>query len=444
MGIPIALLVITCIGIPVAVYLGLGWSLVFQAIILEGHGTFDAMRRSSDLVSGHRWRLLACLVLIGLIVWLLISIPTGLFSFAASIVMAASGSTTVRVLTQIGNALFQAAGQTLFGAIGLVTATLLYYDLRVRKEAFDLQQRLPDDRGRAANRLPAVRPAATAVSPAAAVPTAGAGLSAVSPAAAAAVPAPGAASAASAASESMRADLRSMLLASSAPAEADAPSATPEQLEALRAILARAEFQPTERRAILDWLLDPIRSWLRWLVLELGAWLDWLFGPTTGGVSGNVIMYVVVAVGVLVLIVTAVMLVRLLRGSLAGDAAFAEANLGGPPRAADELAQARALAQAGDARRAVHHLYRAILLRLDERDHLPFDGSLTNRELLPRLTAAPALAGPFAELVARFDRLWYGQTDCTAEEYAAFARLGERVWEAAGSVAPNAVRPDPL
>ena len=74
-GIPIALLVITCVGIPVAVYLGLGWSLVFQAIILEGHGTFDAMRRSSDLVSGHRWRLLACLVLIGLIVWLLISIP---------------------------------------------------------------------------------------------------------------------------------------------------------------------------------------------------------------------------------------------------------------------------------------------------------------------------------------------------------------------------------
>lgn len=142
-GIPIALLIITCIGIPVAVYLGLGWSLVFQAIILEGHGAFDAMRRSSELVDRHRWRLLVCLVLIGLIVWLLISIPTGLFSFAAGIVIAASGSTTVLLVTQIGNALFQAAGQTLFGAIGLVTTTLIYYDLRVRKEAFDLQQRLP-------------------------------------------------------------------------------------------------------------------------------------------------------------------------------------------------------------------------------------------------------------------------------------------------------------
>ena len=143
-------------------------------------------------------------------------------------------------------------------------------------------------------------------------------------------------------------------------------------------------------------------------------------------------MYVVVALGALVLIVMAVMLRRLMRGSLAGDAAFADLSLGGPPRAADELAQARALAQAGDARRAVHHHYRAVLLRLDERDHLPFDGALTNRELLPRLTAAPALADPFAELVARFDRLWYGQTDCSAEEYAAFAQLGDRVWQAAG------------
>jgi hypothetical protein len=52
------------------------------------------------------------------------------------------------------------------------------------------------------------------------------------------------------------------------------------------------------------------------------------------------------------------------------------------------------------------------------------------------LTADPALAGPFAELVARFDRLWYGQTDCSADEYAAFAQLGDRVWHAAGTVAP--------
>jgi hypothetical protein len=221
-----------------------------------------------------------------------------------------------------------------------------------------------------------------------------------------------------------------------APPEADAPSATPEQLAALQAILARPEFQATERRAFLDRLLDPIRVWLRWLLLELNQWLEWLFAPV-GDVSGTTALYVVVALGLLLLIGAALMLVRLLRGSLAGDAALADVATAGPPRAAEELARARALAQAGDARGAVHYLSRAILLRLDERDHLPYDGSLTNRELLPRLTAEPALAGPFAELVARFDRLWYGQADCSAEEYAAFARLGDRVWEAAGTVAPT-------
>jgi Membrane domain of glycerophosphoryl diester phosphodiesterase len=143
-GVPLSLLVVTCIGIPVAIFVGLGWSLVFPAILLEGRGAIDAMRRSWELVDGHRWRLLVCLVLIGLIVWLLVSIPTGLFVFAAGILVALSdGGTAALMGMQVGNVLFQAAGQTLFGAIGLITTTLLYYDLRIRKEAFDLQQRIP-------------------------------------------------------------------------------------------------------------------------------------------------------------------------------------------------------------------------------------------------------------------------------------------------------------
>jgi hypothetical protein len=142
--VPIALLIVTCIGIPVAIYVGLGWSLVFQAIMLEGQGAIDAMRRSWGLVGGHRWRLLACVVLIGLIAALLVSIPTGLFGFLAGILVVVSGgSDTALIGMQVGNVVFQAAGQTLFGAIGYITTTLLYYDLRIRKEAFDLQQRLP-------------------------------------------------------------------------------------------------------------------------------------------------------------------------------------------------------------------------------------------------------------------------------------------------------------
>jgi hypothetical protein len=143
-GIPIGLLVVTCIGIPVAIFVGLGWSLVFQAILLEGRGAIEAMGRSWNLVDGHRWRLLASVFLIGLIVALLVSVPAGLFGFLAGIGMVAvGGNQTAMMAIQVGDAIFQAAGQTLFGAIGYITTTLLYYDLRVRKEAFDLQQRLP-------------------------------------------------------------------------------------------------------------------------------------------------------------------------------------------------------------------------------------------------------------------------------------------------------------
>lgn len=144
-GIPVALLVVTCIGIPVAVFVGLGWSLVFQAILLEGRGAIDSMRRSWQLVDGHRWRLLASMFLTGLIVALLVSVPAGLFGFLTGIAAIATGGNEVAMMAfQVGDAIFQAAGQSLFGAIGYITATLLYYDLLVRKEAFDLQQRLPN------------------------------------------------------------------------------------------------------------------------------------------------------------------------------------------------------------------------------------------------------------------------------------------------------------
>jgi len=48
---------------------------------------------------------------------------------------------TGQLLVQAGNTVFGALGETLFGAIVYITITLFYYDLRIRKEAFDLQQR---------------------------------------------------------------------------------------------------------------------------------------------------------------------------------------------------------------------------------------------------------------------------------------------------------------
>jgi hypothetical protein len=143
-GVVLVLLFITCLGIPFAMYIGLGWSLAFPAIMLEGRGATESLGRSWALVKGHRWRLLICGFLIGLIVYLLVSIPSGLVSFVGVILTALSGDTPgMAMLVQAGNVLFSAVGQTLFGGVAYITTTLLYYDLRIRKEAFDLEQRLP-------------------------------------------------------------------------------------------------------------------------------------------------------------------------------------------------------------------------------------------------------------------------------------------------------------
>jgi hypothetical protein len=211
--------------------------------------------------------------------------------------------------------------------------------------------------------------------------------------------------------------------------------ATPAQLAVLTEILARPEFRAAEGQSLLDRLRAFVQSWINWLVYQVMQWLGWLFGPVSDD-GGSVVVLAAVGLGVVIVLAAALLLYRLAGGTVTGDAALAGASLVGLPRAADELARARELAQAGQSRRALHHHYRAVLLRLDERDHLSLDGALTNRELLPRLTAAPELADPFEALVSRFDRLWYGQTNCSPEEYAAFAQLAERVWHAAEMVAP--------
>jgi len=75
---------------------------------------------------------------------MLMSIPGGIIAaLSAGVVALSDGNLVVQMGMQIVQTIAQAAGQTLFTPIGYIMATLIYYDLRIRKEAFDLQQRLP-------------------------------------------------------------------------------------------------------------------------------------------------------------------------------------------------------------------------------------------------------------------------------------------------------------
>ena len=139
-GLAAGLLALTCIGLPVAVYLGTGWALNPQAVVLERAGSVGALGRSAALVKGNRWRTLGCLFLMTLLVWILVSIPSGIVGALAGALIALIDFPGEQYFLNIVNAFLSAVGQSLFGAIFWITSTILYYDLRVRKEAFDLEQ----------------------------------------------------------------------------------------------------------------------------------------------------------------------------------------------------------------------------------------------------------------------------------------------------------------
>jgi hypothetical protein len=106
------------------------------AALLEDIGPADSIRRSFDLTGGFAGRAF----LIYLLYFLMVSIFAGLFQTPFVILIAASAKHTQlvilwTVLMQVGNFL----GSVLVAPVSTIGFALFYYDLRVRKEAFDLQ-----------------------------------------------------------------------------------------------------------------------------------------------------------------------------------------------------------------------------------------------------------------------------------------------------------------
>src|SRR5262249_2948005 len=128
--------------------------------------------------------------------------------------------------------------------------------------------------------------------------------------------------------------------------------ATQAQLDQLAAILSRPEFQAAAGRGWLDSSLDPVRAWLSWLLLQILK----LFGQGVRA-GGTGLLITEVVVGLAIVLVAAVIVRRLLRGVLVGDVQSEGERPGARRQALDERSRAQALAAAGDARGAVHHLY---------------------------------------------------------------------------------------
>ena len=131
------------------IWLYAAWSVAVPALLIEGLGPVRALGRSRRLVKGRWWATAAVLIVAALMVTLIAGAIEALLIAVASLpsqpslLLAVSASTLSGIIGTIITEPFRAA-----------TITLLYYDLRVRREGYDLHV-LADQLGLPASSMPA-------------------------------------------------------------------------------------------------------------------------------------------------------------------------------------------------------------------------------------------------------------------------------------------------
>ena len=145
-------LFVTVIGIPFSIYFGVRWGLYGLPIMFEGTTVRNALRRSTELVKGTWWRAFGIMLAI-----FLIAIMIQFILIASILVLAQLIGTEdltflerlqrLYVPTSIASEwlpytiqrLFTIAIAALTMPISAIGAALLYFDLRIRKEGFDIE-----------------------------------------------------------------------------------------------------------------------------------------------------------------------------------------------------------------------------------------------------------------------------------------------------------------
>jgi hypothetical protein len=120
------------------------YAFVAQVVVVERLSAMASLDRSRRLGEGYFGRILGVLLLIALltgVIPLLLGIGLGIFLPASETVPVAGGG--FRIVTHYGNqvvhVLVAYLAQMVFGAYQAVCLTLLYFDLRIRKEGYDLE-----------------------------------------------------------------------------------------------------------------------------------------------------------------------------------------------------------------------------------------------------------------------------------------------------------------
>jgi hypothetical protein len=126
------------------VYLAIIWSLTIPVVVLEGRGVAGALARSAELTKGHRGRIFLIyflLVVLVYIVTILVQVPLMVaISVSSGSMSAGELPPGAEILLSLSNFVMT----SLVSPIVTIALSLVYYDERVRKEAFDLHHMLEE------------------------------------------------------------------------------------------------------------------------------------------------------------------------------------------------------------------------------------------------------------------------------------------------------------
>lgn len=197
--------------------------------------------------------------------------------------------------------------------------------------------------------------------------------------------------------------------------------------ERLQQILARGEYQPEEEKD------SAIQGWLKKIRQKINEWLAKLFfgkSPSLGSNPGSlqVVRWIIILALVASLVWATVLLLRRfqLRQIKLKDEESEEVReiLGeqfdADVTADDLLKTAADLARQGQYRLAIRRAYLALLYELEQRGKLRLHRAKTNRDYLGDLKQDPYIYSPVVLLTNRYERVWYGDTAATPEDYSGF------------------------
>jgi hypothetical protein len=121
------------------VILGLMWALTIPVAVLEDKGLRDSVNRSAELTKGHRGRVFVIYLLFCVLIYAIYMAWMFPVMLMAGLSARAHPTVGLPFWIQIAMPVGSFLSQCLAGPLMTIGLSLLYYDERIRKEAFDLQ-----------------------------------------------------------------------------------------------------------------------------------------------------------------------------------------------------------------------------------------------------------------------------------------------------------------